>query len=50
MLCFKKPKASRVLPDLMSNKGGRFGRLTGTDLAKMLAFVALLSGSNTMVK
>lgn len=49
MLCFKKPKVSRVLPDLMSNKEGKFGRFTGTDLANILAFIAI-SGSNKMVK
>ena len=32
----------------MSNKEGKFGRLTGTDIANILAFVAV-SGSNKMV-
>lgn len=49
MMYFKKPKASRALPDHMSNKEGKFGRLTGNGLATILAFIGI-SGSNYVVK
>lgn len=45
---FKKPNASQALPDRMSNKEGKFGRLTGNGLATILAFMGI-SGSNYMV-
>lgn len=48
-LCFKKPKASWVLPDLKSNNKGKFGMLTGIDLANILAFVGV-SGSSKVVE
>lgn len=51
ILCFKKKKSrtSWVLPDLISNEEGKFGGLTRTDTADVLAFVAV-SDSSKMVK